>query len=144
MIRNIFNPGTYPKNINLVLLILRVAAGVLMLTHGIGKIAPLFGSEPIRFPDPIGLGAPITLALTVFAEVLCSIFLILGLGTRLAAIPLFITMLVAALVFHANDPFGKQELPLIYTSIYLVIAIAGAGLISMDNWIFKSLNRQRI
>lgn len=143
MIKNIFNPGIYSKKIDFSLLILRLAGGVLMLTHGVGKIAPLFGSEPIQFPDPIGLGAPATLALTVFSEVFCSILLILGLATRLAAVPLFFTMLVAALIFHADDPFVNQELPLLYTAIYLVILITGAGKFSIDNWIYKILNRQK-
>jgi putative oxidoreductase len=98
-----------------------------MLTHGMGKFTALFGGDPIRFPDPIGVGATASLVLAVFAEVFCSILLILGLGTRLAAIPLLTTMLVAAFVVHANDGFGKQELPLLYSTIYFVIAIAGAG-----------------
>ena len=131
------NPGSHAKNIDLSLLILRIAGGTLMLTHGIGKIAPLFGSDPIQFPDPIGLGATTSLALTVFAEVVCAILLILGFATRFAALPLLITMLVAVFIIHSADPFANQELPLLYASIYLVILIAGAGKFSIDNIIFK-------
>jgi putative oxidoreductase len=104
-----------------------------------GKFYNLIGDTPIQFPDPIGVGATASLALAVFSEVLCSILLILGLGTRLAAIPLLITMLVAAFIVHGSDGFGKQELPLMYTAIYLVIAIAGAGKYSIDNWLHKKL-----
>ena len=132
-----FNPGSYSKNIDLSLLILRIAGGALMLTHGISKIAPLFGTDPIQFPDPIGLGATTSLALTVFAEVFCAALLILGLATRFAAIPLLITMLVAVFVVHIADPFANQELPLLYASIYLVILIAGAGKFSIDNMVFN-------
>lgn len=131
------NPGSYSKNIDLSLLILRIAGGALMLTHGISKIAPLFGTDPIQFPDPIGLGATTSLALTVFAEVFCAALLILGLATRFAAIPLLITMLVAVFVVHIADPFANQELPLLYASIYLVILIAGAGKFSIDNMVFN-------
>lgn len=131
------NSGSYAKNIDLSLLILRIAGGALMLTHGISKIAPLFGSDPIQFPDPIGLGATTSLALTVFAEVVCAALLILGLATRFAAIPLLITMLVAVFVVHIADPFANQELPLLYASIYLVILIAGAGKFSIDNMVFN-------
>jgi putative oxidoreductase len=140
MIKKIFNPGNYPKNINFVLLLLRLVVGILMLTHGMGKFAALFGDGPIRFPDPIGVGATASLILAVFAEVFCSILLIFGLGTRLAAIPLLTTMWVAAFVVHANDGFGKQELPLLYSAIYFVIAIAGAGNFSMDYWISGKIN----
>jgi putative oxidoreductase len=110
-----------------------------MLTPGMGKLSILFGDGPIRFPDPIGVGATASLLLAVFSEVFCSILLIFGIGTRLAAIPLLITTLVAALIVHANDGFGKQELPLLYSAIYVVIAIAGAGKISIDNWIFAKI-----
>lgn len=137
MIKNIFNPGNYSNNINLALLILRFTVGFFMLTHGMGKLIALFGDAPIQFPDPIGIGATVSLALAVFAEVFCSILLILGLATRFATIPLIITMLVAAFVMHATDGFGKQELPLFYVSTYIVIALSGAGRYSMDQLIFS-------
>lgn len=132
-----FNPGSYSKNIDLSLLILRIAGGALMLTHGVGKMEALFGTDPIQFPDPIGLGATTSLALAVFAEVLCAVFLIIGFATRFSALPLLITMFVAVFIIHSADPFAKQELPLIYGSIYLVLLIAGAGKFSIDNLIFN-------
>ncbi|WP_370097397.1 DoxX family protein, partial [Xanthomarina gelatinilytica] len=116
---------------------LRLVVGIFMLTHGIGKFDALFGGEPIQFPDPLGIGATASLAMAVFSEVLCSILLIIGLGTRLAAIPLLITMLVAALIVHSTDGFGRQELPLIYTTLYIAIAILGAGKFSLDYLITK-------
>lgn len=141
MIKAIFSPGKYPNNINFILMLLRFTVGVLMLTHGVGKLSALLAEGPIQFPDPIGLGAATSLTLAVFAEFFCSILLIFGIGTRLAAIPLLTTMLVAAIIVHANDGIGKQELPLLYASIYLVIAIVGAGKISIDNWIYKKIKR---
>lgn len=137
IIKNIFNPGSYAKNIDFTLLLLRISVGVFMLSHGVGKFSKLFGDDPIKFPDPLGVGVTASLVLTVFSEVFCSVFLILGFATRFAAIPLVITMLVAAFVAHANDGFGKQELPLLYGIIYLTIAITGAGKISIDNLIYK-------
>src|SRR5690606_7023717 len=73
MINKIFNPGNYSKNIDLSLLILRLAGGGFMLTHGIGKFFKLFGNEPIQFADPLGVGITASLALTVFAEVFCAL-----------------------------------------------------------------------
>lgn len=139
MIQKILNPGSYSKNIDIALLILRLTVGFFMLSHGMGKFYNLIGDAPIQFPDPLGVGTTASLGLAVFSEVLCSILLIVGLGTRLAAIPLIITMLVAAFIIHATDGFGKQELPLMYVAIYLVIAIAGAGKISIDNWLHKKI-----
>lgn len=134
---SMFNPGTYDKKLNLTFLLFRLAAGGLMLTHGMGKFTTLFGSEPIQFPDPLGIGATASLALTVFAEVFCAILIMIGLATRFAAVVLLITMLVAAFVIHANDPISKQELSLLYAAIFLVIAVTGAGKFSIDRWIFS-------
>lgn len=139
MLKSIFNPGSYPKNIDFALLLLRIAAGAFMLTHGWGKFLKLICDEPISFADPIGVGETASLILVVFSEVLCSILLIFGAATRLAAIPLIITMLVAAFIIHADDSFGKQELPLLYTTIYIVFALAGAGKFSIDNWIYSRI-----
>jgi|SRR5690554_2352276 len=139
MIKKLFNPGKYPKNIDLVLFLLRITAGVFMLTHGWGKFLKLIGDAPISFADPLGVGEVPSLILTVFSEVFCSILLILGLTTRLIAIPSFITMMVAAFVVHADDGFGKMELALLYGVIYLVLFIAGAGKISLDHIISKRI-----
>lgn len=135
--KQIFNPGQYPKNINMALLVLRLVAGVLMLTHGFGKLQLLFGSEPIQFPDPFGVGEVTSLVLTVFAEFLCSILLIVGLGTRLVVIPLLFTMMVAIFVIHINDGIARQELPLLYAIIFIAIALSGAGKYSLDYLLMK-------
>lgn len=137
---NIFNPGNYQKNIDLSLLILRLVAGAFMLTHGMGKLFMLMGSEPIQFPDPIGVGASTSLFLAVFAEVVCAVLIIVGFASRFAAIPLIITMLVAGFVVHASDGFSRQELPFMYAAMYLVIAIAGAGKYSIDSLIYNKVN----
>lgn len=140
-IKKVISPGNYPNSISIVLLLLRVAVGIFMLTHGIGKFSKLFGDDPIKFADPIGVGVTASLALAVFAEVFCSLFLIFGIATRLSAIPLLITMLVAIFIVHGADDFGKKELPLLYSVVYSVILIAGAGKYSVDNWIYKKINR---
>lgn len=137
IVKNIFNPGTYPTSINLVLLMLRLVAGIFMLTHGIGKFNKLFKDELIQFSDPLGVGAAMSLSLAVFAEVFCSILLIFGLGTRLVVIPLLFTMTVAIFIIHTNDGFGKQELPGLYAAIYITIATIGAGKYSLDYLITK-------
>jgi putative oxidoreductase len=134
-----FNPGEYSNNISLSLLFLRLIVGGFMLTHGIGKWMMLIGDAPIRFLDPIGLGAGFSLALVVFAEFLCSICLIFGFATRLAVIPLVITMLVATIVVHGADGFGKQELPLLYASIYVFLAVMGSGKFSVDQYLYKKI-----
>lgn len=102
-----------------------------MLTHGIPKLLNLFSGN-FEFPDPIGIGATASLILAVFGEVVFPILIIIGYKTRLAAIPVIITMLIAAFVYHANDPFGIQEKSLMYLAAFLSIAILGAGKYSID------------
>lgn len=141
LIKKVFDPGNYTTTINMLLLLVRLVVGIFMLTHGIGKMQALFSGEAIQFPDPMGVGATTSLALAVFSEVFCSVLIILGLGSRLAAIPLLITMLVAAFVVHINDGFGKQELPGLYAIIYLIIAVLGAGKYSIDYLISNKIKK---
>lgn len=142
ILKNIFYPGNYPDNISFALLLIRLAVGLMMLTHGYGKLLRLIGDDPIKFADPIGIGETVSLTLAVFAEFFCSVFLILGVATRLSAIPLIVTMLVAALIVHAPDAFGRKELPLLYAAVSFAILITGAGKYSIDNLVFKKLSRR--
>jgi len=118
--------------ISLGLLVLRVGVGAFMLVgHGWGKLlgfTELSGS----FPDPIGVGSTLSLTLAILAEVLCSLLLIVGLGTRFAAVPLLITMLIAAFVVHADDPWAKQEFALLYAIPYITLLLTGGGRFALD------------
>src|SRR3989337_1747274 len=96
------------------LLLARVGISVLMLTHGLPQLAKLFSGDPVQFLPFMGLSPEVSLALAVFAEVFCSIFILVGFATRLAVIPLAITMLVALFMVHAADPFSVKENALHY------------------------------
>ncbi|MDF1698518.1 MAG: DoxX family protein [Saprospiraceae bacterium] len=113
-------------------LILRLAFGGMMLVHGIPKLQKLFAGGEIQFPDPLHVGATASLILTVFAEVVCAALIVVGFKTKWAALPLAITMLVAAFVHHGADPFGKKELALLYAAGYICIGMLGAGKYSID------------
>ena len=117
------------------LLVLRCAIGAMMLTHGLAKLSN-FSALSQTF-DPIGMGGVLSLSLVIFAEVFCSIALILGLLTRLAAIPLIVAMCVAAFVTHAGQPFTAKELALLYLTFYSVIFMIGPGRYSIDRLLWK-------
>ena len=117
---------------NLAKLILRLGFGGFMLTHGIPKLMKLLEGGTIQFPDPLHLGSLTSLILTVFAEVVCAILIIVGYKTKWAAIPLVITMLVAAFIIHAQDPLGKKEFALLYAIGFICIGLFGAGKYSLD------------
>jgi len=114
------------------LLILRTGTGLTMaFGHGMGKLTS-FGVRAANFPDPLGVGSSLSMGLTVFAEFFCALALVLGLFSRGVVIPLVITMTVAAFVIHGDDPFGKQELPLLFLTAFVTILFAGPGRYSVD------------
>ncbi|WP_111309456.1 DoxX family protein [Confluentibacter sediminis] len=116
---------------DLALLILRLGAGGLMLTHGIPKINMLFAS-PIQFADPIGVGDTLSLIFALIGEVIAPILIIIGFKTKLAAIPSVITMAVAAFIVHANDDIATKEKALLYLICFVTLLLAGAGKYSID------------
>lgn len=139
----IFNTNYNHRTLDLVIFILRVSIALLMLSHGIGKLNMLLAGGEIQFPDPIGVGATASLCLAVFAEVFCSVLILIGLATRLAVIPLIVTMLIAVLVIHGADGLEKQEAGLHYLLVYIALLFAGSGSISFDNLISRKLARSR-
>jgi len=129
------------KQVSLGLLLLRVAFGCFMLVHGIQKVMG-FGEMAEAFPDPLGMGSKLSLTMAIGAEVGCSILLILGLGTRLAVVPLAFTMIIALFVIHSGDPWKVKELAAIYLATYAVIFVAGPGTFSLDHTFFKPKNEE--
>ncbi|MCA1761801.1 MAG: DoxX family protein [Cryomorphaceae bacterium] len=127
----LFGTSVNQKLAGLWLFFLRVLVSVFMLTHGYPKFLKLLSGDT-AFGDPLGIGSTLSLVLAVFAEFFCSILLMLGLGSRLATIPLIITMATAAFVVHAGDELGKQEFPILYLLIYVTILVFGPGKFAVD------------
>lgn len=125
------------------LLILRSTAGAFMLfAHGLPKLKSLIFSKEINFPDPLSIGSMPSLLLTSFSEFFCSLLLILGLFTRASLIPLIVTMLVAAFVHHAEDPFSQKEKALLFLMIYIFLFLTGPGKYSLGRIMrIKSTNK---
>ena len=134
--RRTFSTAVNNNAVDVWLLISRIAVGAFMLTHGIPKLQSLIAGN-VQFADPFGLGPTTSMALTVFAEVLCSVLLILGLATRFATIPLIINMCVAVFVAHAGQPFGKKELALLFLVLYLGFCLLGGGRYYLDSLISR-------
>jgi putative oxidoreductase len=129
--------GLQRRGTDLGLLFLRVSVGCTMLfAHGLGKVGRL-AETPVEFADPLGLGATVSLLLAIGGEVVGSALIVVGAWTRLAAVPLLTTMLVAFFVVHADDPFGRKELALVYAFSVVTILLAGPGRHSVDGWIAR-------
>ncbi len=141
-------------------LVLRLGIGGFLVTHGWGKLQMLLAGAADKFGDPIGLGNTLSLWLVTFSEFFCASLVILGLATRLAAVPVVISMSVAAFVIHARDPWTMdaaakaffsgasktwfaKEPALLYLIPLLSLVFTGGGKFSLDGLIARSWSRRR-
>lgn len=115
---------------------------MMLLGHGIPKLERLPGILE-SFPDPLGVGSATSAILALGGEVVAAALLVLGLGTRFAAAPFLITMLVAAFVVHADDPWERKELALLYAAPALTLLLAGGGRFSLDRLITRRASARR-
>ena len=116
-------------------LILRVFAGLaLSLAHGINKMPPSEGFigvvAELGFPEPVAFAWAAGIA-----ELAGGLLLAIGLLTRPAAILIAITMLVAAFLGEAGNPFSDREPPLLFAAIAIYFVLAGPGRYSVDGWL---------
>ncbi len=121
---------------NVALLFLRIVVGVLMMNHGYGKLVHFQEYAP-KTMDFMGFGHSASLSLLIFAEFFCSLFIILGLFTRIAAIPLIISSAIALFVAHKHDVFGAGEMITLFLISFFVILLLGPGRVSVDGLIAK-------
>lgn len=136
--RNLLSTKYSAGAFNTATLLLRLAFGALMMHHGYGKLVH-FNETAQHMPNLLGIGQTATTALVVFAEFFCSLFIILGLFTRFACIPLIICMGYAFIVAHHAKFFGDNngELPVLYLTAFLVLLLVGPGKASVDGLIGK-------
>ncbi len=130
--RNLISTKFSQGGVHLSLLLLRLGLGLmLLLGHGWSKLLHFTQMAP-HFSDPLHIGSMVSLTLTVFSEVFCAAFVVLGLFTRLAVIPMILQMIVIVFMVHAPDGFMRQELPAHYLIGFLVLLILGPCKISID------------
>ncbi len=133
---------------DLVLTLLRIALGVVMLPHGMQKMfgcyggrgpeATLAGFARMGIPEPLGW-------LVILAESVGAVLLLVGLGTRVAALGVLAIFLVAALSVHLPNGFfmnwgGKQagegiEYFLLGIPLAFALVIRGGGALSLDRFL---------
>ena len=118
--------------------LLRVAVSLMMLSHGVPKALD-YDTLVQTFPDPLNVGTEMSAMLILFAEVGCSILLLIGVFGRFASATLFIAMMVAAFAHHFEDPFAVRELSLLYAAVYAALTFTGPGSPSIDGWLAKTV-----
>lgn len=135
----------FPTDDSRALALLRVTLALVMLPHGAQKALGWFGGAGVAgtiegMGQHLGIPAPLA-ALAIVVEVLGPLALLLGLGTRAAALALAGQMAVAGWTHRANGFFanwsGTQagegiEYHLLYIGAALALVIAGGGAWSVD------------
>ena len=119
------------KFLSFIILSFRGFCGLMMLPYGYGKIVNYDRYAADFFGDPIGIGDIPSLWLTIFAQTVCPVTLLLGFQTRLSASILAFNMLVAV-KYHFFDPFSIKVLPVLFLGMYLIQLLSGAGKYSLD------------
>jgi putative oxidoreductase len=121
-------------------LITRVAIGWVFVESGWGKLHNLEGVQ--QFFTSLGIPFPQYQAPFVAGtELVCGIFLIVGLLTRFASVPLIATMVVALLtakredIASFGDLAGSSEFLMAVGLLWLVFY--GAGVASLDRLVFR-------
>jgi putative oxidoreductase len=125
-------------------LLARLAVGWIFAESGWGKLNAI---EPvIDFFTSLNLPAPAFQAyLVACTELIAGSFLILGLATRYASVPLIITMIVAIVKVTApeadaiSDYLSASEF--LYITLMIWLIIAGPGKVSLDALIKKRFAR---
>jgi putative oxidoreductase len=135
-----------PERTQAGLALLRVWTGVtLFLRHGWEKQPAHWAQFLAHFPNPIGIGSHPSFFIAFFSDFVCGILLIIGLGTRWAALYCLCNIFVAWAFVHHFAFLGKGpqsdhgEIMVLYLGALLTLMIAGPGAACVD----RLLSRKR-
>ncbi|HYB98986.1 MAG TPA: DoxX family protein [Candidatus Limnocylindrales bacterium] len=120
------------RQISMGLLILRLGAGGMLIYGRAWERVIMIRDTSIAFPDPLGISPELSWAVTIFAEFFCSIFVMLGIVTRLTAAAPFLAMLLSALVLPSGTAWSLREVSFLYALPFFVLTFTGAGDYSFD------------
>jgi putative oxidoreductase len=119
------------KSASYAALLLRVVSGTLFLAHGLTKVFVFTVPGTVGFFGSLGL-PPIVAYLTIFAELLGGLALILGVGTRVVSLAL-VPVLLGAVWAHAGNGWsfsnagGGWEYPLFWAVAQMASGLLGNG-----------------
>lgn len=114
------------------LLFLRVSASLMLLyVHGWPKLAH-YAVELGRIEDPFGLGPTASLTAAIFAELICPVFIMAGLFTRVATLPILVVLLIAMVVVHPDWSLAEGQFGWLLLIAFTTIGLCGPGAWSVD------------
>jgi putative oxidoreductase len=142
-----FQRTSTPNQMATGLAVLRIVTGLIFLAHGYQKFFIMGIDGTTGFFTQLGIPLPgVAAVLVATLEALGGIALILGLFTRIVAIPLAIDMLSAIFFFHAKNGFfvpGGIEFVLLLMSAAIALALAGPGSPSLDSLMSRGTATRR-
>jgi putative oxidoreductase len=139
-----------------VITIVRIVLGVVFFAHGAQKALGWFGGAGLQstvrvFREQLRIPAPLAL-LSVAAEFLGGLGLIVGLLSRIAALGIAVVMIVALVAVHGKFGFfmnwygEKQghgiEYHILVLALALAVMVKGAGAFSLDQVLYQHISDQ--
>lgn len=128
----------------LALLLVRLGLAAVFVPSGWGKIHDL--AKVTGYFTELGIPAPHANAILVsLIEFGCGTLLVVGLASRLAALPLIPNMAVAIITAKRDDLHGPADLfavdEFLYIVLSLVVVAFGPGLLSLDTLVARMFGR---
>jgi putative oxidoreductase len=122
------------------ILLARLTLGIVFAESGWGKLHNL--PKVVEFFTQLGIPAPgIQAPFVAGVELVCGLLILVGLLTRLAAIPLSVTMLVAIATAKMSDVHSIGDFADLTEFAYFVLlmwlAWEGGGKVSVDHFLFR-------
>lgn len=137
---------------NLARLFMRLFVGVMFMQFGIRHLVN-YSLLCNDFPTVFHLSSETSLILMIIIELVCSLFIMAGIFTRLSVIPPICAMLAAEyyilhdmvpnLPVYGLDSTDPGYLPIMFIGIYIYLLIAGPGKISLDYFISLYIIQQK-
>ena len=124
-------------------LLARLAVGLLFVSTGWGKVHDI--PKVTTFFEQLGIPAPgLNAVVVAYSELICGSLLVVGLASRLATVPLAVSMVVAIITAKRSELHGLFDLvgfdEFTYLCVLIVIAILGPGAVSLDRYVARRLD----
>lgn len=134
--KSFFSTKYSNASFNIGMLVIRLFLGLILISHGYPKLVH-FSTMRHKFMDFMNMGSTVSLALILFAELFCGFLILIGMFTRLAAIPVVIGMGVVFFVASNADLFGQGERGGMYMAAAFLLLLCGPGKASVDGMMGK-------
>ena len=134
--------ATHPRLLDLSILVIRCAIGIILFVVGASKVLGWFGgmgmARTVAVFGKMGY-APFLIYLSSYTEFLGGLFLILGLFTRPVAIPVIINMTVATIsLLPKGFFFGGAAYPFLVLICAIIVLLTGPLAYSLDSLFFRT------